>query len=124
MPRVGRSETKVVLRVEAAEVRGLEMTWRKKFERSGIVANVAEGTKQWLLEKSLGCAVVPSEPVAQRRRGWHENTSRCPHKSCCGSCSSRRDVLCQDGTPGAWSGCCCLHLAALLLSRELQPLCL
>lgn len=45
-----------MLRAEAAEVRAVEMTWGKKL--GGIVVSVAEGTKQQLIEKSLGCVVV------------------------------------------------------------------
>lgn len=67
MPSVGRSETKVVLRAEAAEVRAVEMTWGKKL--GGIVVSVAEGTKQQLIEKSLGCAVVSKRPLGSEEMG-------------------------------------------------------
>lgn len=69
MASVGRSETKVVLRAEAAEVRAVEMTWGKKLGRLGIVASVAEGTKQQLIEKSFGCAVVSKRPLGSEEMG-------------------------------------------------------
>lgn len=67
MASVGRSETKVVLRAEAAEARAVEMTWGKKL--GGIVVSVAEGTKQQLIEKSFGCAVVSKRPLGSEEMG-------------------------------------------------------